>query len=256
MKLSINFVTFISLYKHKLLYKLDLLKYIYRYFESCPCYISNHSYVVNFMFRSLKRSVFYNFFSNFHSITSLPPRVEEFIYNVSRSRSHTIFETRRNYYTAGSQGFVEAYQRRGGTKRRGRVTRVISTMETGLSTGGGVGVRAVWVQRFAIITFRACRFVCINSVRQFPLCGVHSRARISSSPPSVLPLPASSLAGRSRIRRVRAARSRAILSRKDLLSAGIGKRFIFPALFSPPVRYSSLSHVCTRCSSGSASVSS
>lgn len=28
-KLSINFVTFISLYKHKLLYKLDLLKYIY-----------------------------------------------------------------------------------------------------------------------------------------------------------------------------------------------------------------------------------
>lgn len=108
---------------------------------------------------------------------------------MSRSRSHTIFETRRNYYTAGSQGFVEAYQRRGGTKRRGRVTRVISTMETGLSTGGGVGVRAVWVQRFAIITFRACRFVCINSVRQFPLCGVHSRARISSSPPSVLPLP-------------------------------------------------------------------
>ena len=49
-----------------------------------------------------------------------------------------------------------------------------------------MGVRAVWVQRFAIITFRACRFVCINSVRQFPLCGVHSRARISSSSSSAL----------------------------------------------------------------------
>lgn len=69
-------------------------------------------------------------------------------------------------------------------------------------------------------------------------------------PSSPRPLPPR----RSRIRRVRATRrSRAILSRKDLLSAGIGKRFIFPALFSPPVRYPSLSHVC---SSGSASVSS
>lgn len=74
--------------------------------------------------------------------------------------------------------FVEAYQRRTGTN--GRVTRVISAMETGPGTvPGGVGVSAVWVQRFAIITFRACRFVCINSVRQFPLCGVHSPARTS-----------------------------------------------------------------------------
>lgn len=122
---------------------------------------------------------------------------------------------------------MEAYQRRGGTKRRGRVTRVISTMETGLSTGGGVGVEAVWVQRFAIITFRACRFVCINSVRQFPLCGVRSRARISSSAPSPSPRPPPT-ARESGV-------FGAILSRKDLLSAGIGKRFIFPALFSPPV---------------------
>lgn len=47
----------------------------------------------------------------------------------------------------------------------------------------------LWVQRFAIITFRACRFVCINSVRQFPLCGVHSRVREPESPscPSCLP---------------------------------------------------------------------
>lgn len=122
---------------------------------------------------------------------------------------------------------MEAYQRRGGTKRRGRVTRVISTMETGLSTGGGVGVEAVWVQRFAIITFRACRFVCINSVRQFPLCGVRSRARISSSAPSPPPRPPPAARGSGVFG--------AILSRKDLLSAGIGKRFIFPALFSPPV---------------------
>lgn len=76
-------------------------------------------------------------------------------------------------------------------------------------------------------------------------------ASLCPSPSPPRPSPAA-----SRIRRVRATRSRAILSRKDLLSAGIGKRFIFPALFSPPVRYSSLSHVCTRCSSGSASVSS
>jgi hypothetical protein len=75
-----------------------------------------------------------------------------------------------------------------------------------------VGVSALGVQRFAIITFRACRFVCINSVRQFPLCGVHSRARVreranarrvsrhlprahppltnSSAPPLPLPTPA------------------------------------------------------------------
>lgn len=44
----------------------------------------------------------------------------------------------------------------------------------------------LWVQRFAIITFRACRFVCINSVRQFPLCGVHSRVRESPSLPLAL----------------------------------------------------------------------
>lgn len=87
-KLSINFVTFISLYKHKLLYKLDLLKYIYRYFENCPCYISNHSCVVNSTFRSLKRSVFYNFFSNFHSITIASSRRRIYLQRVSLSISH------------------------------------------------------------------------------------------------------------------------------------------------------------------------
>lgn len=73
-----------------------------------------------------------------------------------------------------------------GAARKRRVTRVISTMETGAPRAipGGVGVSALWVQRFAIITFRACRFVCINSVRQFPLCGVHSRVRERESPPS------------------------------------------------------------------------
>lgn len=46
----------------------------------------------------------------------------------------------------------------------------------------------LWVQRFAIITFRACRFVCINSVRQFPLCGVPSSQRRVRERESSLPL--------------------------------------------------------------------
>lgn len=148
---------------------------------------------------------------------------------------------------------MEAYQRRGGTKkRRGRVTRVISTMETGLSTGGGSpGCLGSKVRDYNIpgMPFRVHQFgTPVPSLRS-------SQPRedlllLLLRPSSPRPLPPR----RSRIRRVRATRrSRAILSRKDLLSAGIGKRFIFPALFSPPVRYPSLSHVC---SSGSASVSS
>lgn len=99
-KLSINFVTFISLYKHKLLYKLDLLKYIYiyRYFESCPCYISNHSCVVNSTFRSLKRSVFYNFFSNFHSITITSSRRRIYLQCVSLSISHYLWNAAELLY--------------------------------------------------------------------------------------------------------------------------------------------------------------
>ena len=135
--------------------------------------------------------------------------------------------------------------------------------------------RLLRVQRFAIITFRACRFVCINSVRQFPLCGVHSRASISLL--SLLSLSSLRLVddfvGREEARKKFLGVPRLVPRERErerereegsfpgrICYPGIGKRFIFLALFSSNVRYSSLavalSHVCTRSASGSASVSS
>lgn len=110
---------------------------------------------------------------------------------MTRYRGHIVSVKRTRIIIRGSGGRSPSWKRISDeAARTGRVTRVISTMETGSgrpwSLSGGVGVSAVWVQRFAIITFRACRFVCINSVRQFPLCGVHSRVLLSRGSP---PLP-------------------------------------------------------------------
>ena len=98
----------------------------------------------------------------------------------------------------------------------------------------------------------------------------------SSQPREHLPLvvapptlPASSLAGdfvgreearKSGVPRLVPPREKQNPFQEGCCYPGIGKRFIFPALFSSNVRYSSLavalSHVCTRSASGSASVSS
>lgn len=131
-----------------------------------------------------------------------------------------------------------------------------------------MGVQAVWVQRFAIITFRACRFVCINSVRQFPLCGVHSRERISSSTPSCLCFPPASslvdgLARRTKLERTACLGSLEKEKQGDPFQEGSAIRESVNASFSPlsfrrpfvTLLAATLSHVCTR-SLGSASVSS
>lgn len=87
--------------------------------------------------------------------------------------------------------FVEAYQRyRCSTKEESNTSNFNDGNRGPARSLARARSRVVWesrlwVQRFAIITFRACRFVCINSVRQFPLCGVYSRVRASAN---LLPL--------------------------------------------------------------------
>jgi len=103
-------------------------------------------------------------------------------------------ETHENYYSllprVDRDAFVEAYQPYWcGTKEESNTSNFNDGNGARRSRDPGwCGSLSLWVQRFAIITFRACRFVCINSVRQFPLCGVPSSQRRVRERESSLPL--------------------------------------------------------------------
>lgn len=103
-------------------------------------------------------------------------------------------ETHENYYSllprVDRDAFVEAYRPYWcGTKEESNTSNFNDGNGARRSRDPGwCGSLSLWVQRFAIITFRACRFVCINSVRQFPLCGVPSSQRRVRERESSLPL--------------------------------------------------------------------
>lgn len=118
-------------------------------------------------------------------------------------------ETQRNYYTSFLSLFlptvgtlswkrISAIPARRGTKEKSNTSNFSDgngaplpppILSPALARSRLVWESRLWVQRFAIITFRACRFVCINSVRQFPLCGVHGAACANASPFSLPALP-------------------------------------------------------------------